>query len=205
MIIGRRKIRIKKYDDNHIKCEKCGNYGQRFSVYQEYFHIMFIPAFPSGLKIIKCICLKCKDNFNQEKKNFYLNQTKTPLYLYTLIIIFAGFFVSAVIAGQISRHHTKEYINSPKMGDVYHMRKTENNTPLTYFLKIKNINADTIEMIHSALQYSGSISSMNDSDYFVKEDLLKLLKVDLQSYYDSGIVTIIERNYSESSKFRNEK
>jgi hypothetical protein len=166
---------------------------------------MFIPICPIGLKSIRCVCLKCNDSFNQEKKNFYLNQTKTPFYLYTWIILFVGFVGFAFIKGQILRYQTKEYLNNPKIGDVYYVHKTENNLPITYFYKIKNIKADTIEMTHSAFQYSGNVYSMNNSDYFVKKDLLKLLKVDLQKYYDNGIVTTIKRNYSESSTFKIEK
>lgn len=38
LIYGKRKIRIKKYDDFHIQCENCSACKQRFSVYQaDYF------------------------------------------------------------------------------------------------------------------------------------------------------------------------
>ena len=205
MIIGRRRIRVKKYDDYQIKCENCGSYEHRFTVYQEHFHVMFIPAFPSGLKSIKCVCNNCKDTFNQEKKKYYLEKTRTPIYFYTWIIFFVGFFLTAVVLGQITSHHTKEYLDNPKIGDVYCISKTENNTPRTYFLKIRDIRSDTLEMMHSALIYPSSASSMNDSDYFIKNDLLKISRNDLQKYHDKGTITVINRDYNNSSNFSKEK
>ena len=205
MIFGRRTIRIKKYNDYNIKCENCGKYHQRFYIYQQYFHVMFIPFFPSSLKTIRCSCAECNDTFNQEKKGDYLEMTKTPIYLYTGGLLIAGLIIFTVIGNLKNQKLKKEYVNNPKIGDVYRIRQVENNTTAYYFLKIANIKSDTIDLFHGALEYTGFVSSMNDSDYFVKDEMWRLLKSDLINYLDSGYINSVERGYNINSRFNIEK
>jgi len=207
-IYGRRNIRIKKYDDYHIKCDNCNNYGQRFSVYQEYFHLFFIPIFPSSIKTIKSVCLNCNDNdaFDQEKSNHYLSLTRTPIYLFTGIILFVGLIIALVIGNINTQKQKAEYIADPKINDVYLIREdNEDKSRTYYFLKIKNIDVDTVELLHSYFQYNRFVYKMDDSDYFVSDEVYKVLKSDLKDYLESGIINAVERDYKESSRFTIEK
>lgn len=205
IIFGRRTIRIKKYDDFNIKCENCGKYHQRFYTYQQYFHIMFIPFFPIGIKSVRCSCVECNDAFNQQKKNDYLSMTKTPIYMFSGGLLVIGIIVLATLGNIKNQNQTREFAYNPMIGDVYRIRYNENSNTSYYFLKIKDINSDTINILHSALQYTGYISTMNDSDFFVKNDEWRFLKSDLINYLDSGYISSIVRNYSESSRFNIEK
>lgn len=205
IIYGRRKIRIKKYDNYLTKCEHCNSYEQRYAVYQEYFHIFFIPFFPSSIKTIKSFCIKCKDTFSHEKRNHYLSITRTPIYFYTGIILFVGLFFTAVLGNITTQKKKAEYVSNPKISDVYLIREDENKEITYYFLKIRNINSDTVELLHSSLQYNRYVSTMIDSDYFVKNDIFRVLKSDLKSYLDSGIINMVERDYDKMSRFMVEK
>ena len=204
-IYGRRKVRIKKYDDYHIKCDNCNSYEQRFSVYQEYFHIFFIPIFPLGVKTVQSVCLKCNDTFNGEKKNHYLSITKTPIYLYTGIILFVGLITTLVIANINTQKQKAEYVANPKINDVYLIREDVNKSTIYYFLKIKNIDVDTVELLHNYLQYNRFISSMNDSDYFVNNEIYKVSKSDLKNFLENGLINAVKRDYDKSSRFMIEK
>lgn len=204
-IFGRRKVRIKKYDDYHIKCDTCNSCGQRFSVYQEYFHLFFIPVFPSGIKTITSVCLQCNDSFNREKRNHYLSITRTPFYLYAGIILFVGLIVFLVIANLATQKQKEEYVAHPKVNDVYLIRQDEEKSTIYYFLKIKNIDVDTVELLHSNFQYKRFVSEMDDSDYFVRDDVFRVLKSDLKRDLDDGIINAVERDYKNSSRFSVEK
>jgi len=204
-IYGRRKVRIKKYDDYHIKCDICNSYEQRFSVYQECFHIFFIPIFPLGVKTIQSVCLKCNDKFNEEKKNHYLSITRTPIYLYTGIILFVGLIATLVIANIYTQKQKAVYVASPEINDVYLIREDENKSTIYYFLKIKNINVDSVELLRSYLQYNGFVSTMNDSDYFVNDEIYKFSKSDLKNFLERGLINAVERDYDKSSRFMIEK
>ncbi len=201
MIYGRQKIRIKKYDDYEIKCDHCKSYDQRFYVYQEYFHLMFIPIFPSSAKTIKCKCVNCNDAFNQVKKDHYLSITKTPFYLYSGVILFFALIFFGVTFGYYAKMQTNKFVKNPMIGDVYRMVKQEGNSKFYFFIKIKGIHEDTLELMHNNLEYSRFISEMNDSDYFVKDDSYKILKHDLVK----GQINSVERDYNVNSRFRIEK
>ncbi len=205
IVFGKRIVRIKKYDDYNIKCENCGNYEQRFLVYQDSFHVMFIPFFPLGNKTVKCFCKKCNDRFNQEKKNHYLSVTRTPAFMYLGIILFVTMIASIIILVSIDQKKEAEYIRDPKVGDVYLCSKIVENSPTYYFLKIKNINGDTIEFLHSALQYYGTTPTMLVSDHFVKNEKYQILKKDLICWKDSGYIRSVDRDYGLDSRYRIEK
>ncbi len=104
IIFGTGRMRIKKYDDYTIVCENCGESAQLFSVYQQYFHVFFIPFFPSGVKSISCACIKCNDMFNQKRHSHYLSITRTPLYMYTGAVLFSLLIISPFIIGNIVRY-----------------------------------------------------------------------------------------------------
>ena len=204
-IFGRRKARIKKYDDYNIKCDNCNSYEQRFLVYQEYFHLFFIPIFPSSIKTIKSVCLRCNDAFNEEKKSHYLSITKTPIYLYAWIILFVGLVATLVVANISTQKQKAEYVANPKINDVYLIREDIDESTTYYFLKIKNIDIDTVELLRSYLQYNHFVSTMNDSDYFVNDEIYSVSKSDLKNFLEEGLINSVERDYDKSSGFMIEK
>lgn len=193
-------MRIKRYDDYQIICEKCGRNHQKFYIYQQYFHVMFIPFFPMFMRTVRCKCAYCNDTFNFMKKNEYLTKTKKPFYLYAGCLLIAGVFL-IVIANLNNQKQKREYVSNPKIGDVYRISQFEKNTTTYYFLKIKGIKSDTVDFLHGALQYNGFVDSMTDSDYFVKDDVRRMLKSDLITYLDSGFINSVERDYDMNSRF----
>ncbi|MDR2010754.1 MAG: zinc ribbon domain-containing protein [Bacteroidales bacterium] len=205
LFYGKRKIRIKKYNDRHVKCDNCNSRGQIFSVYREYFHIFFIPIFPFGIKTINSICLKCNYIFNGEKRDYYLSITRTPIYLYTGVILVIIFITTVIISNINTQKQKAEYIANPKINDVYLIRQDEDKSTIYYYLKVKNIDADTVELLHSYLQYNRFVSTMSDSDYFVNNEIYRVLKSDLKKYLDSGMINSVERDYSKSSRFMIER
>ena len=202
---GRRIIKVRKYHDYELTCENCKSHHQIFHVYQEYYHFMFIPFFPSGVKAVRCSCADCKDSFNQEKKNEYLSKSKTPFYLYSGIILIVGLIIFGVIMNNYTQNQKSEYVNDPKIGDVYLIKEYRNDSAIYYYVKIKDIKSDTIEMLHNALEYYGHISRMDKSDYFVKDDIVFALKSELKQFLEDEIIKSVERDYSSDSRFNIEK
>src|SRR5947208_13350230 len=97
IIFGRRKARIKKYTDSPEYCKSCNSYELQIKVYKEYFHIFFIPFFPTGHKTVKIHCKKCGEPFRMDTvQKHYQSITRTPIYLYTGLLLFAGIILLIV-------------------------------------------------------------------------------------------------------------
>jgi len=204
LLHGRRKMKIKQYEDKLVGCEECLNLGVRYIVYQEYYHVFFIPVFPFPLKTIKSYCLKC-NSYNEKKSNHYLAKTKTPFYMYSGIILFLCLIVSAFVTAVIDKKVEKEYIYNPKPGDVYCLRNKHNNTTSYYLLKVRSIKLDTIELIQNAYMYSMIPNEMDTSDYFISNEYYQILKPDLINKYEAGFINFIRRKYGADNRFNVEK
>lgn len=50
LIYGKRKLRIKKYTDHRNACNVCKSFDLEIKIFKEYFHIFFVPFFPTGTK-----------------------------------------------------------------------------------------------------------------------------------------------------------
>lgn len=193
LLYGKRTIRVRKHDDFHVKCESCNDYGQRFFVYQEYFHLFFIPLFPTGNKTISSTCLKCNDNLNEEKRNHYLSTTRTPLYLYSGIILFVALILALVTGNILTQKKKAEYIAHPEVNDIYLIRQEENKQINYYFLKIKEIESDTVRLLSGYFQYNRFVSSMDETDYFVEDEIYSIPKEELKKLLDDGMINMVIR------------
>ncbi|MDR1761746.1 MAG: hypothetical protein LBR55_04790 [Bacteroidales bacterium] len=199
-------MRIKRYVDHHIACEKCGRCDQKFSVYQEYFHIFLIPLFPfTHSKTIASVCIHCNDKFNEKKKDYYLSKTKTPWYMYSGVILIVGIILTIIMAVSTSLKQEAEYIANPQIGDVYRMRENENNVTIYYFTKITNIETDSIDLLLNSFQYNHFTSIMDTADFFVSDEVYRFANSAIQELYDKGTINAVERDYDTSSQFVIEK
>ena len=97
VIYGKRTARIKKYNDNRHYCRSCNCYDLTAKVYKEYFHIFFIPFFPTGIKTVKIHCNSCGQPFRIDTvKKEYENISKTPFYLYAGLMLIASLILLLV-------------------------------------------------------------------------------------------------------------
>jgi hypothetical protein len=119
--------------------------------------------------------------------------------------VFVGLIATLVIANINTQKQKAEYVAYPRINDVYLIREDENKSTIYYFLKIKNIDIDTVELLHSYLQYKRFVSTMNDSDYFVNDDIYKVSKSDLKNFLERGLINAVDRDYDKSSRFMIEK
>lgn len=202
---GRRTATIKKYKDNSFRCENCDSNEQQFSVYQEYFHLFFIPVFPLGSKKVESVCPHCNNLNNAKKGDHYLSITRTPFYLFSGLILFAILIITGIFEEKKTSELETMYIANPMVNDVYLFREKEEKSTIYYFMKIKNIDDNTAELIPSFYQYGRSVKKMDDSDYFVVDDVYEIPTEDLESLRKKSVIWSVIRDYDESSGFMIEK
>ncbi len=202
---GKKEATIKKYDDYHIICEKCGHKNQRFFVIQEFFFIFFIPITPTSIKIIRCECLNCKDSFNSEKKNYYLSKTKTPLYFYSGFLFVALILLIGLFGNILTQVKKTEYVETPIKGDVYLIINYEVEKDIYYYFKVNNVMKDSLELLRNNIKYKHFVAGMNDSDYFSLNEKIILHRKIVKLLLDKGLLNTIKREYDKESRFRIEQ
>lgn len=197
--------KIKYFHNSMIACNKCGNIGLDCFVYQECFHLFWIPVFPSSRKMVLCQCYNCSEEYvakeNQMQQD--LAKIKTPFYMFSIPIIFIVALIFSIIIGINDNIKKTTFIENPKLNDVYVIKDTTANTKY-YFLKIKEISAEDVLLYHSALEYKKFVRRMSIADYFVINDSFKLSKHDLIHYFKKGFIKDILRNYPNSTGFFDE-
>lgn len=206
-IYGRRNIVLKTYSDFNSICDNCESRSLDYSVKQEYFHIMWIPFFPTQ-KFVSTNCNKCKDSrqiaYGETAKRFE-NQTRTPIYMYSFIILLIIFLVSATISANNETKEMAENFKNPMVGDVYCYKfKDELNKDSYSFLKLKFITEDSIFFYHCNLCYNQHVKDYNSSSYFVQE-LYGQSQLKVNEMFIKKEIVDIYRSYNENSWFNEEK
>ena len=194
--------RIGRYRDTEHICYPCRAYDREIMVYRPYFHICFIPVFPIGKKQIEIRCRNCGDETRLESVlEQYKRRAKTPFYLYSALILFAGLTVFWFYWNKNYQRRKEEYIENPLVGDVYTIAKEKFGETTYYFLKISAINSDTIKLFHNHLDYMGFVSGLAHDDYFIKDDTVFVRRKDLKEMLDKEEIYSVDREYGEGSGF----
>ena len=202
ILYGRRTARIKKYIDNQQCCKNCGVFDLDVRVYRDYYHLFFVPVFPVGDKSVQIRCNNCGEAVRVDSlQKHYEGLSRTPIYLYTVPILFAGLVAILINANLSTQKEKKAYVDNPKVGDVYRIRKDENNSTTYYFLRLVSIKGDTVVAYHNNLEYNNFITKLNDDDFFVKDEELYFTKDELKQMLDKMEINSVERNYGDYEGF----
>ncbi len=130
-------------------CENCGNNGfMEMHIFQSYFHVFWIPFVPVN-KFGVTQCNHCKQVLKNKEMpqklkatyNGYKPNAKTPWWMFIGLagLILLIFSVGTSIANDNKK--SKEYLQKPAVGDIYHI-KTESNNYTLY--RIAGIEKDSI-------------------------------------------------------------
>ncbi len=207
IIYGWRDKVIKTYEDSHIKCKECGSYSQVFIVLQSYFHIFWIPFFPLGRKKVVCQCVECEDASNTERLDHYRSVTRTPFYLFTGVLLIAGFLLVSMWNVYREKSYLKQCVQNPRVGDVFMLETEAYEDKTTYhFMKLTEVTPDTLFMIMNAYYYyKKSIDEIDPDDYFISNDRYYILTNELEEYRREGSLKKVFRDYPLSSTFHYEQ
>jgi hypothetical protein len=198
LIYGRQTARIKKYTDNQYACQNCKAFDLDVRVYRDYYHLVFIPVFPVGKKRVEIHCKNCGEPMRLDAiKKQYENINKTPFYLFIIPILFAILILFLVYENLATQKEKAILVANPQVGDIYTIRKDENNKIIYFFLRLVRINGDTVVAYHSNLEYSRYTSTLHEDDFFVKDEELYFLKSDLKKMLNDNEINSVARRYSK--------
>lgn len=192
-IAGRRTSKIKSYDDHTAMCENCHSANVRFTVYREYFHLYFVPLFPSDIKDVKGTCLNCGARNGNRIKEEYLLKTRTPIYFYSGTLLFASFIFLIIVFNLTPKPKESPLINDPQLGDVYLIKNEKSEKPEYYWGRVKEIKGEYVYLRKSAKTYEQIPSKMDPSDYFDYYNRTRFKKRDLIRMYEQGYIISVKR------------
>ena len=194
LIKGQRTARIKSYSENHEKCRQCGAFDLSVAVFRDYYHLFFIPFLPIGPKNVKILCSSCGESFGSATlSKQYEETTRTPIYLYTIPLLFPGLVILAVYANLTTQDKKADFVRNPIAGDVYLIRTDKGDTTSYSFLKVIEVKGDTLVLYHNNGVYSSFTTSLDINDSFVTNEQLILSKLRLRQMLDSDEINTVIR------------
>lgn len=202
IIYGKKTGRIKKYTDHGHACPNCKAFDLSIKVFREYYHLYYIPAFPAGIKSAAVSCNNCGATIrNEAVSQQYENTARTPFYFFIwpiLVIIFIAFMIKSNLETQKEK---QAFINDPKVGDVYTIRKEDTGKSSYYFVRLIRIEGDTITAYHNNFVYSGYVDKLDKDDFFDQAEELMFLKPQIKKMLKSGEINSVYRYYGGDDGF----
>jgi hypothetical protein len=99
VIFGEKRALVKYHSDNVGLCSHCNSRELSFAVFRSYFHFFFVPFFAVDEKEVDVLCLTCKEYDNSNPRaNHYRQITRTPLYLYTGVILILTMIIGGILS-----------------------------------------------------------------------------------------------------------
>lgn len=202
VLYGTRTSRIKKYTDNQHCCKSCGAFEIEVQVSRSYFHVFFIPVVPVGFNTVLMRCGNCQEPFRlQTLQTQYENKSKAPFYFYSIPILLAVLIAIIINLNITNQKEKAKFIESPKIGDIYKIRKDENSAAYYYFLRVSKTIDDTVFVYHNNILYNSFITQLIDVDFFDSKEELIFTKKELKEKLNNGEINAVEREYSNETGF----
>lgn len=183
------------------KCVSCGKYGTvTITLFQEYFHIFWIPIFPTA-KVCTTRCSHCKHTLEKKELpwNYHYHydslktKTKVPWWTFVGLGCIINFIVFLIIHDRNRDSTIKEYLNDIQKGDVYTM-KTYDSKYVLY--KVDSIGNDSIYMKIGKTEFIGlsdvdEYKTMGNEPY--KPFPEAILKSKLTEYFENSHIVEVNR------------
>jgi len=170
------------------------------SIFQKYAHVFWIPFFPIG-KTGVSQCSHCKQTFTLKQMPPILNnayyriaaKTKTPVWT------FAGIFLIVVLGIGVSIHNhfrieeEKEYIASPKAGDIYDVQTGVGRYTI---YKVEKVAGDSVYFRPNKYEIdkmTGVSKLMKEKSNEYSDELLVTTKAKIKELYDKRNIYGVHR------------
>jgi len=201
LIYGNRKACIATHHDYSQSCPKCKYFTVEYKVYREYIHLFWIPIFSSGGKTCVMLCSSCGfRNEYSNKSDSYIGITKTPLYLYSGLIVIVVSIFAICFANVNTQKEKKSFVDSPRVDDVYLIRNDSSYPAKYYFFKVNRIHTDSVFIFRNMYIYPGFVSELDNKDAFIRYEY-SLSKNKLKTMLEKDEIVAVERDYDQQSNF----
>lgn len=202
LLYGKRSLIIKKYTDHTHACPHCRGLNLDVKIEKSYYHLFYIPFFPSRGKFAHITCGNCgkpykdpvlEEDYYIELEDEYEKRTKNPLYLYSGLLLIALLTLFMVFSNLRTQQQKAEYIAQPQTGDTYLIREKRADHKVYYYLNVYRISGDSVFTHPGHLEYLSFARKMKKGDYFETDQVRPYTKQLLKKMLDDGMIIKAER------------
>lgn len=198
---GTSSSRLKNGRLNNVTCPNCNEHtSMNYSVFGKYAYIYWIPIFPTGKENI-LECTNCKRTFklkvlsNQIKQKFELEKHRgIPLKHFSGLAIIALLICWLSYTNAQEEKNTEIYINSPQIGDVYHIQGSTSS----YYssAKVTDIKADSVFVIFNSFEVDrkSGVDELDIKKNYLVENKEGYTAQDLLKLYEDNIIYKVDRD-----------
>ena len=115
-IKGNRKARVKVYQHHTRQCDDCKDFDLTIGVYQDYFHVFFVPVIATGLKssVIYWVRVAGIGSVQTHHPKNMKSKSRAPFYLYSGLLLVGLVVLSLLAAMGWGTYKRSRYISAPK-------------------------------------------------------------------------------------------
>jgi hypothetical protein len=200
-IVGTKSYNLKNGQIENFSCPLCSQHTTLdYSLYKSYAHLTLIPLFPVD-KQIDFACSSCSELLElsqlpediKSKIELIKNAktTKTPYWMYSGIVILAGFAIFGIYSFFEINGKTELYLKNPRQGDVVNQKLS---TGYYTTMRIDKVTKDSV--YGTSNDYNADLPY--ETDDIDKEEnytnaAVQYSRKDLVRLYDKGEINSIKR------------
>ena len=182
------------------KCPYCGlQTSLTLYVFQEYIHVLWIPAIPSGKKVV-CQCENCKKEMQLNQMSPSLKsqseelkaRSKTPIWTFTGIALILMVVGIGIFNFQQKKANSAKYILTPAQGDIYEIKIASGQYTL---YKVKSVGTDSV-FVNPSLYETNLESGISDliSKNSYSDEIFGIAKKKIKQMFEDDQVLGVHRN-----------
>lgn len=181
LLSGKRTARIKHFIDHKKSCKNCGDFDFDVKVTRMYWHLFLLPLKPSGKKIAQITCRNCGEPIHSDVLQRHYENTRHSVLFFYSIPIFVICLVAAIVFANINmQKDDAEFLDNPKIGEVFKITSQDANAPIYHFLGIAGIKIDTGLVNSNNEQHYELSTGINEHDLFVRDKKVNAIKSDFK-------------------------
>lgn len=201
VFFGTNSTTLKDGQINNVTCPNCKEQTSfKYRIFQKYFHLYWIPAFPTGKENIT-ECNNCHKTYYvwqlpeafKKKFEFEKQGVGTKIWHWSGVMIIACIVAAVFYFGMKNDQENDIFITEPMRGDIYSY-VTEDGYGHYSTLKIADVSADTLYVFLNDYE-TDQKSGISEIDVFRNYtlDTYVIPRAEIDAMYQSGKIFEIER------------
>lgn len=199
IVYGTKATNIKNDQILNVDCSHCySKVSMKYSIFEKYVHIYWIPFFPVK-KLTFAECNSCKKTFEkhelptptQQKLDRLKGKVNSPFWMFSGLMIVGSFIIFGIYSSIQTAKDSKDFIQSPKLGDVYLI---DNSNGFYSTMKLTEISKDSLTLLINNMEIDNKTETEKIDLEKNYRDKYLIAKKDLQKLFNENKIYEVVRH-----------